>query len=540
LRNRSLVACTLAAFANTVTEWTMYIAALVYAFDRGGVAATGFASIAILVPICFAAPLGGVAAERHSPARLLCAAHVVEGAALTAAAAAASADAPLVITILLCAIAQAGITFTRPAVAVLTPALVRSARELTVANVWSSSTDSASMLVGPLAATVLLAVSGAPVALAGCAAFGVAGALLILPTARREPSMKGAANGPAIGVLATIRGSLHEVRNRPGALGVLGAIGAGYVLIGSLDLLLVGFAREDLGMGDSGPGLLSTAVGAGAVISSLVAGRLVRRRRLAPLIVIAVVVITVAVVALGTSSVVWVALILLSVIGFSRALVNLTTRMLLQRSSPPGTLAPMFGLVELLAGTGMLFGAIATQALIVVNGAATALFGLGAFFLVVLVLAVRPLRHADDGADVPIVAISLLRRLPLFQPLTPLAIEAVARSAVEASVAAGTDVVSLGDVGDHFYAVTDGTFEVMRDGVCVRTFGRGEGFGEVALLANVPRTATVTARTAGSLLSIARAPFLEAVTGCDSSNRIAWTAMREWGVALPDPQVSDD
>ena len=540
LRNRGLVALTLAAFTNNVTEWTMYISTVVFAFNRGGAGTAGIASVAMLVPVCISAPLAGIAAERHSPARLLCAAHVVQAVTLIAAAATARSDAPMAMTIALCSVAQGAITFTRPAVAVLTPAVVRSARELTVANVWNSSVDSASILLGPLAATALLAASGAPAALAFCAVLAAIGAMLILPTARREPSRERGKGAPTASALATIRESLHSIRHRPGALGVLAALGAGYVFLGSLDLLLVVFARNDLGMGESGPGLLSTSVGAGAVISAVVAGRLVRRPRLAPLISIGFAAITIAVVALGALSVIAAALILLPVIGFSRALVNLTTRMLLQRSAPPGTLAPMFALVELLSGIGMLLGSIAIQALIAVGSARTGLFGLGAFLVVVLALTLRSLRRADDGADVPVVAISLLRRLPLFQPLTPLAVEAVARCAVEMTVVAGTNVVSRGDAGDHFFAVADGTFEITRDGERVLSIGRGEGFGEVALLANVPRTATVTARTAGSLLSIARAPFLEAVTGCDSSNRIAWTAIREWGLDLADPQVSDD
>jgi hypothetical protein len=320
---------------------------------------------------------------------------------------------------------------------------------------------------------------------------------------------------------------------------VLGAVGGGYVLIGALDLLLVVFAQEDLGMAESGPGVLTTSIGVGAVISSLVSSRLVQRRRLAPLIIAGVAAVAAATAVLASVSVVAIAMILLPIVGFSRALVNLTTRMLLQRSAPPGTLAPMFAVVELLSGVGMLLGSIGAQGLIALRGAPAALFGLSGFFVLVLVLTWRPLRHADDGADVPVVAISLLRRLPLFAPLPPLAIEAVARSAVETPVAAGADVVIEGDAGDHFYAIADGTFEIVQHGDHVRTIGRGNGFGEVALLADVPRTATVTARTPGSLLAIGRAPFLEAVTGCDSSQRIAWTALEALGVATPDQQISD-
>ena len=77
-----------------------------------------------------------------------------------------------------------------------------------------------------------------------------------------------------------------------------------------------------------------------------------------------------------------------------------------------------------------------------------------------------------------------------------------------------------------FYAVVDGSFDVTIAGRSVNTAERGASFGEVALLANVCRTATVTANCLGSLLAIQRVPFLIAVTGSDSSRQAAWGVIR--------------
>ena len=162
----------------------------------------------------------------------------------------------------------------------------------------------------------------------------------------------------------------------------------------------------------------------------------------------------------------------------------------------------------------------------------SALIGIGVFFAALLVLTLRSLRVADDSADIPIVAIGLLRMIPTFAPLPPLAVETVARAAVEVPVEAGEVVMSEGDEGDQFYAVADGSYDVVVGGRHVRTVERGDGFGEIALLANVPRTATVTAHTAGSLLAIHREPFLAAVTGSELSRRAAWSTIREFGVDL--------
>jgi CRP-like cAMP-binding protein len=139
---------------------------------------------------------------------------------------------------------------------------------------------------------------------------------------------------------------------------------------------------------------------------------------------------------------------------------------------------------------------------------------------------VRGLRVADASADVPVVEISLLRRLPMFAPLPPAALEAVARSATAISVESGEVLVRQGDAGDVFYAVADGSFDIEMSGTYVRTAERLSFFGEVALLADVPRTATVTAKGAGRLLAIHRVDFLTAVTGTDSSRSAAWGVVR--------------
>jgi hypothetical protein len=231
------------------------------------------------------------------------------------------------------------------------------------------------------------------------------------------------------------------------------------------------------------------------------------------------------------------ALLLMPIVGFGGALLNLTSRMLLQRATQPEATAGIFAALELLIGVGMVLGSLITQLLIAVGGVDTALIGLGVVFVMLLLLTMRSLRSADAAADIPLVAISLLRRIPAFNPLPPLALETVARAATEVSVSTGEVVMTEGEEGDLFYAVADGAFDIVANGAYVATAERGAGFGEVALLANVPRTATITASRAGSLLAIHRVPFLIAVTGSDSSRQAAWGVIRTMGlnVDVDDP-----
>ena len=527
LGNSLLVRFTIAHLLATVAEWAFFVGALVYAFDHGGSRAAGFSSVALLLPTALAAPAAGAAAQRRRPSRVRLGAYAVETLSLSAAAVAAFAEAPVAVVVGCCVVSAAAFTFVGPACAVLLPAIVRSTRELTVANLWMGSCEGISILGGSALATVLLAVEGPALALTGCAVLAFVGTLVTAGLGRGEPPpVRRPDEDESVGATRLVLHSIKRLRGRPGATGVLAVAGGQYLLIGSLDLIVVVLANEALDLGDAGPGLLGTAVGVGALFSALASAVLVKRDRLAPLLASALAAIAVTSFALAVAPTLVAALVLFAVVGFSRSLLDLTSRMLLQRATPIDSLAAIFGAIELFGGVGMVLGSLMSQVLIAASGVEAALIGLGIFFTLLLVLTWRSLRVADDSADIPIVAISLLRRIPAFAPLPPLALEAVARAATEVSVAIGEAVVREGEEGDAFYAVVDGSFDVTISGRRVSTAERGASFGEVALLADVPRTATVSAACPGSLLAIQRVPFLIAVTGSDSSRQAAWGVIR--------------
>jgi CRP-like cAMP-binding protein len=137
---------------------------------------------------------------------------------------------------------------------------------------------------------------------------------------------------------------------------------------------------------------------------------------------------------------------------------------------------------------------------------------------------------------VPVVEMSVLHALPMFAALPPLELEAVARSAEHIDVATDEVVIQEGDVGDRFYAVAAGSFSIVMRGEHVRDARRGSCFGEVALLADVPRTATVSATEPGRLLAVERAPFLVAMTGRDSALSAAWDFVQTMPVASELPE----
>jgi hypothetical protein len=158
-------------------------------------------------------------------------------------------------------------------------------------------------------------------------------------------------------------------------------------------------------------------------------------------------------------------------------------------------------------------GSVVAPALIDVIGIRGAL-AVGGALLPIAALVIYPrLKRVDDYAKVPEAALEVVGRVPLFEPLPPTSLEKLARAAAPEMVRAGTAVVSEGDSGDTFYVVVDGSFDVSVDGRPLRTLGPGGYFGEIALLRDVPRTATVSAATDSNVLAIRRMDFLSAVLG---------------------------
>jgi MFS family permease len=543
---RFVISCFLALIA----EWGALIGVLVYAFERSGPRAAGFASLISLAPYLLLSSSTARLAQHHRPATVWTLSLVAQGFGYGAAGACALLHGSLVVVVAGAALGFTATTAMRPAGAVVLPALVRSTRELTTANVRIGQSDSVSVMLGPLVATGLLSVRGGGMVLIGCAAWStLAAALVALDTHDGPPTgqpeqVEGAAEATrpsivrrSLRVLARPFEDVRAVSHRPGVRAVLAVLVGQYLMVGAFDIISVVVAGEHLDLGRSGAGVLTTVFGAGAVLSTFVAGRTVRRRRLATSMITGLAVIAVACAVYGSVVTLVTACIVLPVVGCSRALLDLMGRVLLQRSAPPSELAAVFGAIETASGIGLLLGSALAQVLIGLSGATAALFGVAAVCGALALALPRSLRTADDHADVPVVAMSLLRQLPVFAPLPTFALEAVARSLEEITVPAGEVVIHQGDSGDVFYAVTDGAFDVVMTGTFVRTARRGDSFGEVALLADVPRTATVTAMQPGGLLGVERTPFLLAVTGHDSSNRAAWRAVDAMGldIDLPNP-----
>ena len=133
----------------------------------------------------------------------------------------------------------------------------------------------------------------------------------------------------------------------------------------------------------------------------------------------------------------------------------------------------------------------------------------------------RRLSALDEAARVPERELELLRGLALFRPLPPPVLEGLASAMVAMPVEAGREIVREGEAGDRFYVIASGEVEVVKDGQVINEEGPGEFFGEISLLRDVPRTATVRAKTGVELRALERDDFIAAVTGHAASAEAA-------------------
>lgn len=519
MKNARMQRFVLAHLLTVVGEWAAIIGVLVHAYNWGGSAAVGFVAMAVHAPTLVAAPLAAHLTARHRAHRVRLAGFMIQAVAFTGAAVFVALDLPAPAVAAMVVIGLGAINTLRPTGAVLLPSIARTTEELVKGNLRISYSDSVCGLIGPLAAAGLSSIGGSTAVFVACAAgSGVAAAATAW---RPSPLALARPAAPAAESRRVMRAVVAELRERKWAVGVLGVSSARNLVIGAFDVLLVVVALRALEFDDSGPGLLSALVGAGAAVSVIVITLAVRRSQLRRTLTGGLVATATLLVVFGSVTTAPVAFIVLPLLGICLSSMENLSRMLLQRSTDPRSLGPLFACLGLVGGIAQVVGVGVAQALLATVGVETALIGVGILLAVIALLAARPLRDADAHADVPVVELALLSSLPMFAPLPAATLEMVARAATHQKVTKGEVVIRQGDSGDEFYAVADGEFDIDMNGVYLRTAPRGDFFGEVALLSNVTRTATVTATSESELLVIHRDPFLLAITGHEGSHAVA-------------------
>jgi predicted MFS family arabinose efflux permease len=508
------------AFVGSITgEWGFLVAIAVYANDKGGASAVSLVLVLRWAAAALTASWLAYFADRYRRERVMLAADVSRAIAMGVMAVAAFADwAPAIVYGLATFMAVASKTF-RPAQAALLPRLAKTPEELTAANVSSTAIESVGSFAGPALGGLLLAAASVGWVFVADALTLVWSAQLVLRIRSQEPEERRVREHEA--VLPEMLAGFKALGAERDARLVVFLYWCQTFVAGALRVLIVVTALDLLKIGNSGLGFLNAAIGVGGLVGVGVAFALVGRKRLANDFGFGLVLIGAGLGLVGVWPTKIGALLLMAVFGLGNTLVDVSGVTLMQRAVRDEVLGRVFGALESLLVAGLALGALATPPLIDAIGTRASLIVFGAVLPVLTILLWARLRGIDARAQIPFRRIDLLRSNPIFAPLSPATLEHLATKLGERRVPPGTVVVQQGDPGDLFYIVEDGRVRVEIDGEQVNDLWPGEAFGEIALLRDVPRTATIMTIEETTLLSLERDEFIAAVTGHATSRDAA-------------------
>jgi CRP-like cAMP-binding protein len=264
---------------------------------------------------------------------------------------------------------------------------------------------------------------------------------------------------------------------------------------------------------------LSAAVGAGGVVGSLVAVALVGRGGLATWFGVGVALFGAPLAVLGVVPQELAALGLLALVGVGNSLIDVAGFTILARRTDEAVLVRTFAGFEAVLILGVALGGLVAPLAAQALGPRRALVAVGLLAPAAVAVRRQALRRLDGKLRVRDADIAVLRAVPMLSVLPATTIEHLAADLERADYGPGEVVFDQGDAGDGYYVVLCGRAEVIHDRRLVNTLSQGAGFGDVALLGEVPRTATVRAstETSLSLAVLRRAAFLTAVTGYPAS-----------------------
>jgi MFS family permease len=483
----------------------------IVAFRDGGAAAVGAVALLRMLPGAIGGPFLATLADRFRRERVIIAIGIVRAAAIGLGAALLAQDASTIPVYGLAVISTIAGTPFRAAHSALLPSLCATPQELTSANVVRGMLDSLSTLVGPLLAAVLLGVSTPAAVFAAAAVTSLWSAALVLRLRYEEPPRPAPAAPP--NMLRDAVEGLRAIRARSNVALLIGLGAAQTFTRGALNVLSVVMAIELLHIGEAGVGVLSAAVGAGAVFGSVGASLLVGSRNLGAWFGVSIALWGSPLVLVGAFPSEAAALLLLALIGVGNAILDVAGFTLLARLTPDEVLARVFGVFESLIAATTGLGSIITPLVIEGLGLRGALVALGLVCPTLAGLCWMRLRSIDRAVRVRDAELELLRSVAMLRPLPVPAMEHLARHLGRAQVPAGATVFEQGEAGDRFYVIARGEAEVIGEGALIRTLGRGDSFGEIALLRDTTRTTTVRARTDLDLSTLEPDIFVPAVSG---------------------------
>jgi MFS family permease len=502
----------LAFLGFNAVESGAWIAILLYAYDATGPASVGLVAVAQLIPAGLCAPLASTLGDRRRRDHVLVGGYLSLGLALGLTALAMLRDASPLVVYALAIVASVSLTVVRPAQGALLPSLARTPAELAAANAVSGIAEAGGLLAGPLLAAAILSVASTGTVLACLSALVLASALLVgLSTTGGQPAAPRRGGHRQAGLM--LEGFRALARDRDARL-LVAVLSSRMLMIGVTDVLFVLLALELFMSGEEGAALLTAALGAGGVVGGGAAFLLVGHRKIATVLFACAAACGAAFAALSLPGAALVAPVLMVIAGVGLTVMDIAGRTILQRAVDDAVLARVFGILEGLSMWSLAAGSLLVTIVVAVAGLQGAVIAFAAMLPLLLALAWPSLMQLDRRAAVPVRELELLSTVRYFDALDPPSLEALAQRARWQAAAAGSVIIREGERGEDFYILESGSVSASREGRFLRRLSRpGDTFGEIALLRDIPRTASVTADEPTVMLALDRPGFLAAVTG---------------------------
>jgi MFS family permease len=488
----------------------------VLAYRSAGATGVAFLVAVQLLPTAILAPLLVALAERVRRERLAFGVDVVRTAVAVVAAVLSEVGAPREALFALAAVLTLGTAVSNPPRRGLTPLLVEKPSELTAAGVVIGVVQATAQTAGPLLAALLFSVAGATEVLVASAVCFAAAALAeaSLPDTTDVAARPHAVASPRVfeEALRVLARGLRAVRVDPELRLVTQLFAAKNLGRGALNVLIVVVPLAVLDIGSSGVGWLTAVLGAGGVIGGMAATGLVGRRRLIPPMALGLALWGVPLVVIGSLPYLATATVGLAVLGAGNTVTDVAGYTLIGRSARDDLLGAVYSVHEAVRATAIVLGSAATAAIVDLWGAEPALI-VGGSVLLAAAGAGELLRKREQSREPHPEHLRLIQANTLFAWLPPIALARLASRVEPLALAAGATLLRQGDPGDRAYLVEAGELVAEQDGREIGRVRPGGVVGEIALLHDAPRMATVRAVTDCRLLTIERDEFLAAATG---------------------------
>ncbi len=554
-RNPGLRRINIALAGSIVGDWANGVGASVYAYTQGGATSVGVLGVVRFVSMALATPFAALLADRYNRKTVMIVSDLIRVVLVLTAAAVIEFDGPPMAVYTIAVLTAVASTAFRPAEAALMPKLASHPGELTAANAASSTIHSVGFFAGPALGGLILAVADIAAVYAFNAITFVWSAMLVFGLAIpvRDEDIQTSATGDADSARAAhadaapaaSAGAGPDQDRRPG---VFDGVGAGFgEILRNRDLrLLIGLycaqtmvagaslvfgvaiALDLLDLGNSGVGMLDATVGIGGLVGGIVALVLAQRGKLARDFGLGVILWSAPLLIITVSPTLPAALVAMLLICLANSVVDVNAYTILQRLVPDEVLGRVFGAMDSAVIAGMAAGSLAMPLMIETIGLRWGLAVIGSFVTALALLGIGGLRRIDSVALAP-EGLDLLRAVEMLALLPERVLEQLARRSTVVTVPSGSVVLDEGDEGDRYYVIDSGTVEVSIRGEFIRTLGPGATFGEIALLRDIPRTATITATSDLVARVIDREHFIPAVTGhgesADRANHVVGRLM---------------